>query len=313
MKRLVFSIGCAVLAAGAVSFSGSTAAPVAVDAKTQQRLGISVAPLEASGTTSAPKAFVRVLDPAPLVALIGDIDTQQLALQASQAEADRAKALNAQDSAVSLKAAQAASVQAESDALKLRSLKQRLGLEWGPGLAQMNTASLHDLASGLAIGTAALVRLDTPSGRGLPGLRSAKIDLGANGSIVASVLGAARSADTGLKSPGLIAVVRSDRAALLSAGLTTTAELMGGDGSGGVLIPSSALLRADGQIWAFVRVDAGHFDRRAVLGGTFDPRGLVVGSGFRPGDMVVIQGASALYTAETPTAAASSTTGDGDD
>lgn len=312
MRRLFISVGCTLLAAGGIGLSCAHAGPVAVDAKTQQRLDIVAKPLEASGVTSAPKAFVRVLDPAPLVALISDIDTQELTLQASQAEADRTKALNTQDSAVSLKVAQAAGMQAASDSLKLKSLKQRLGLEWGPGLARMDTASLHDLASALAAGSAALVRLDTPSGRGLAGLRSARIDLGANGFVDASVLGPARAADAGLKSPGVIAVVRSDHAAVLSSGLTTTADLLGSDGSSGVLIPSSALLRADGQIWVFIRTDAGHFDRRAIVGGTFDSHGLIVGSGFRPGEMVVVQGASALYTAETAPAGGKAA-GDGDD
>src|SRR6202012_304677 len=111
-----------------------------MDAKTQARLGVAVVNLQTAYRSSAQAAFARGLDPGPLAQLDSDLATARAAAQASAAEAARTKALGS-DQTVSKQVAEAAESQARQDALKLKLLRQRVGLEWGPGIAKLSDAA----------------------------------------------------------------------------------------------------------------------------------------------------------------------------
>jgi hypothetical protein len=250
-------------------------------------------------SADAVNGFATVMDPAPLLQLLSDIDAAKAALTASSAEATRTQAL-AKDATVSSKTAEAARAQAQADQAKLNLLKQRLGMEWGPYFAGLSDTALSQLAHDIAASQAALVRVDTPSGQGLKTAATATLDLGALGSAQARVAGVARTADQRLQSPGLITIVTGSQAAYLSNGLTMNAKLYSGGSAGGLLIPNAALLRQDGHVYAYVRIAATSFARREVVRTKVTLEGLIVQDGFQPGDAVVVQGASALLAAETP-------------
>lgn len=274
-----------------------------IDAATQQRLGIITAPLAAVRRASNVSGFARALDAGPLALLDSDIAAAGGALAASQAEAVRTRDLHAADQTVSQKVAQAAAAQARADAAKLQMLRRRLGLEWGPSIAGLSDSRRGQLIGDIAAGRASLVRIDAPSGLGqLRG--SATIDLGAAGLAKADILGPARIGDPRLMSTGLLALVRGPQAMQFAVGATAPARATAGAEMAGVIIPRAALLRTGGQTYAYVRQGGGGFERRAVVGGTPDPAGLFVASGFKAGDQVVTKGASQLFAAETPAAKA---------
>jgi hypothetical protein len=181
-------------------------------------------------------------------------------------------------------------------------LRQRLGLEWGPSLQAMSDARRARLVADLAAGRATLVRIDTATGlaqaRG-----SASVDLGPGGVAHATILGAARVSDPRLMTAGVLALISGPQALRLGIGATAPASFAAGGAQDGVVIPREALMRHGGQTWAFVRRDAGAFERRAVIGGVSDPAGLFVAAGFRPGEAVVVKGAVQLFAAETPSQA----------
>ena len=280
----------------------AVAEPVLIDAAVQARLQIITKPLQAvHGTAVAATGFARVLDPAPLLALLGDTDAAAATAQASAAEAARTAVL-VKDSTVSAKANEAAQAQARSDAAKLLQLKQRLSLEWGPYFAALPATALQQLGADLTGAKAAIVRIDAPAGAGIRGASQAQLDFGALGQVTAKVVGVARTADLKLQSPGLIAIVNGPDAAYLSAGLTATTQLFGSTDGDGVLIPNNALLRQDGQIFAFVKTAAKSFDKRVVHPARLTAEGIVVTSGFHAGELVVIQGAQALSAAAAPKA-----------
>ncbi len=280
----------------------AVAGPVRLDVATQTRLQIRTAPIEAAHASAATDGFATVQDPSPLLQLLGDLTTAEAAATASQAEAVRTAAL-ARDATVSAKTAEAAKAQALADQARAAVLKQRLAVEWGAAFARLSDADLGALAHDLAMAQAAIVRIDTPSGAGLNTARSAVLDMGPLGSANARVLGIARTADARLQSPGLITIVTGGQAAYLSAGLAIKAKLYGGGVSDGLLIPNAALLRSGGQIYAWVKSGPVAFDKRVVRSVRITADGLIVQGGFRPGDSVVVQGASALLAAETPHAA----------
>ncbi|ESQ89401.1 hypothetical protein ABAC460_12890 [Asticcacaulis sp. AC460] len=276
--------------------------PLQLDAKTQTRLQIRVAPIRAAQSSGSVNAFATVVDATPLLTLLSDLATAQSAYNASQAEAARTQDL-AKDDTVSQKAAEAALAQARGDQAKVTLLKQRLGLEWGAWFSNQSDVALRQLGSDLANGKTALVRVDTPSGQGLKGAQTATLDLGAIGSVDARVLGIARTADARLQSPGLMTMVTGPNAAYLGNGLTMKASLYGGGTTNGLLIPNAALLRQGGRVYAYVRTGPQTFDRRAVVLVRVVPDGLIVSDGFAAGEQVVVQGASALLTAATSTPA----------
>ena len=271
------------------------AAEVQVDAATQKRLGVSTAPLAAARRQVAATGFARVLDPLPLVTLDSDLVIASTAAAASHAEAARTKVLAAADATVSLKVAQAAQVQASADAARLTLLRRRVSLEWGPVFA--NDARRARLIGELVAGRAVLVRIDAPTGTG--GAQSAQMQLGGGEAVNIAILGPARTTDTRVQTGGLIGVVRGPVAARLGVGLSAPVALSGAAGGGGVIVPRSALIRTAGQTFAYVRKDASHFERRALVAPTPQPEGLFSAGGFSPGEPVVVSGASALLAAET--------------
>lgn len=298
MKPFPFAL-LLLLAASAVHAQDK---PLQLDAKTQTRLQLRVAPIQAAHSSDSVTGFASVVDQTPLLTILSELATAQSAYNASQVEATRTQAL-AKDATVATKVAEAAVAAAHADQARVTLLQQRLALEWGTYFSNLSDQALRQLGGDLASGRAALVRIDTPSGQGLKGARSATLDLGALGSVEARVLGIARTADQRLQSPGLMSLVTGPNAAYLSNGLTMKATLYNGGGSSGLLIPNAALLRSGGKIYAFVKTGPQAFVQRPVTATKVTPDGLIVGDGFQPGEQVVVQGASALLTAATSTLA----------
>jgi len=287
----------ATLTALLIAAPAASSDPVRLDALTQTRLQIRTAPVEVAHALAAVDGFATVQDPSPLIQLLGDLKAAEATATASQAEAARTAALS-KDATVAEKTAEAAKAQSLADQAKLAALKQRVGIEWGAAFARLSDGDLTALSHDLAMAEAAIVRIDTPSGTGLNTARSAILDLGPLGSANARVLGVARTADARLQSPGLITVVTGPQATYLSTGLAVKARLYGGGASDGLLIPNAALVRANGQVFAYVKTGRVTFEKRVVARVRIASDGLVVQSGFHIGDAVVVQGAAALLAAE---------------
>jgi hypothetical protein len=292
----VFALG---LAGVARADEDDAAKPVKLPTEIQQKLGLKVQPLAARAAAATIAGYVKVLDPGPLAQLDSDIQAAEAAAEASAAEAARSKALNADGQAVSAKQVEAAQAQARADATKLTLLRRRVGLEWGEGVARLSARQREALLAEIAAGRAALVRIDSPSGEGLAGLKSVDIDLGPLGRARAVVLGAARTADAHLLSPGLIARASGPGVKSLAVGLSTPVRLTASAAATGVVAPRAALLRSQGKTWVYVRTAAETFMRKEVEGARVTSDGLFVPEGLKAGEPVVTQGAAALFAAET--------------
>lgn len=284
------------LAGAALAAAPAPPKPVTLDATTVRRLAIVTAPASAASRGTDTTGFARVLDPIPLAQLDSDIAAAAPAATASAAEAARSRALFSADATVSRKVAETAAAQARTDNARLTLLRRRLGLEWG-AIARLSDAQRGALVASLAAGRSALVRIDSAGGAGQSGLRSATLDLGSLGTADAIVLGSARAADPRLQSPGLIARVSGPKAALLSTGLSVPARTNGTSRSG-VSIPNTAVLRLDGGAWVYVQARPGQFVRHHLGGTIAGVNGLFAASGVRAGDLIVTNGAAALYAAE---------------
>ena len=289
---------CLALACAAPAAAAALDVPPAL----QARLGVTTTVLKAQTRKAQVDAFAKVLDPGPLAQLNSDLLTAVAAAKASSAEAARSLALHAAGGSVAAKDAEAAQAQARSDRLKVELLRQRVGLEWGPGIARLSDAQRERLVDGLSAGRLALVHVDTPSNAGQAGAHQVKIDVGTD-SVSGVVLGPARAAEPRLQSSGLIVEVSGPSAILLSVGLTQSAHIESGSPQSGVILPRGALVRYQGATWAYVVVGPGRFERRLAPDGQAVDDGLFVASGFRPGEAVASTGVSGLFAADLAQAA----------
>jgi hypothetical protein len=272
-------------------------AAFAVSAADQAHLGLQTQTLARERRASQIDAFAKVLDPGPLAQLESDLQSGEAAAAASSAEAKRLKALRGANAGVADKDVEAAEAQARDDASKLDLLRQRIGLEWGPGLVHLSAARRAALIAALSRGDAALVHVDTPSNEGQAGARTVDIDVG-DGSAHGIVLGAARQAEPRLQSSGLIVEVTGKSAVLLSVGLTQSAHINTASAVFGVVVPRSAVIRYEGSDWAYVRTAPGQFERRLMNDPAPEDNGLFVAEGFGPADQVVVRGAAELFALE---------------
>lgn len=291
-------VGAALLASAAAAPPAPTEATPSstLPADVQARLGVTTAPAEAMRYAPTVDAYARVLDPTPLATLDSDLAAAIAAAAASQAEAARSRALNADDQMVAAKVAEAAAAQAVGDRARLSLLRLRIGLEWGPGVAGLGDGGRRDLLQAIARGDAALVRIDVPGGLQPTGVVS--LDLGPAGHAPVRILGPARTGDPRLQAGGWLGVASGAAARTLSVGLAAPARFSTQTAVDGVKLPDGAVLRSEGQSWVYVKTAPDKYERRVLGGVAATPGGLFAASGVRAGEIVVTRGASALFTAE---------------
>jgi hypothetical protein len=285
-----------VLYFGAVS--ATTAPTVELERDIQQRLGLTVVKLVAAERTSTVDTLARVVDPGPLAALDAEIATVRAAAAASSAEARRLADLMNADQAASKRAAETAAAQAGADEARLLLAERRIALEWTPALrdAERREALLGDLTRGRAV----LVRVDLPSSfTTMPAGIEIQIP-GRDVPIAAQPLGVAATADPVLQRAGVFAVIRQDdpEMYMLPVNLVTRATLAAGTVERGVVLPRSALMRAQGAVWVYIRSSPDGFERREVVDARSAADGWFVTSGFSAGESVVVSGVMSLRAAE---------------
>jgi len=267
-----------------------------VDARTQAQAGIRIAPVTAARSTAARSGFARAIDLSPLAALASDAETARAAVAASQKEVTRLTALTAQDQSAAPKDLEAAQAQLVSDRSKLTLACQKIGLDFGAGLMRVGCDGITGLARDAAQGRAALVRIDMTEGLP-PSGGTLTIGEGTDAA-VAQILGPAANADPQLQAAGMLALVRGPAAARLAVGRVLPVHLAAG-ASTGVLVPRSALVRADGGQFVYRALGGGRFARVALDGGApLDSGWFFAGSALKPGDPIVVSGATTLLGLE---------------
>ena len=278
-------------------FAAGAANAVVVSSEVQRRLGIMTEPLSSVKRKTQIAGFAKVLDPGPLAQLCSDLFAAEAVAAASSAESKRAIALHAADSNISAKDTEAAVAQAEADESKRLLLRQRLGLEWGPGITRLSDTKLRELVRTLTKGAAALVHVDTPSNEGQQDARTVDIDIGTD-SVKGVVLGPARVAEPRLSSSGLLVEVSGPSSVLLSVGLTLSAHIDTSTPVKGSLLPREALVRFRGSTWVYLKTGADRFERRLVQNGIPEDGGLFVAQGFAANEQIVVGGSSMLFAVE---------------
>ena len=272
-------------------------------AETQQRLGLQVAALNASELAPEAVGYGRVLDPAPLAALVAELAPAQVAAVASRQEFARVQVLHEQNNA-STRALQTAEASAKRDDLLVESARARLALGWGRGLGQRD--DLIAFVKALVAGEAALVRVDLPAGESLKEkpLGARLFPLGDEAvAVSAEFFDQATSVDPQAQGQGFLFLIHGQPAGFLPGAAVTGRLRLPGAAAKGVLVPRAALVRHEGRAWVYVQSAETTFTRRALGMKQPTEAGWFVAGAWSEKDRVVVVGAQTLLSEELSGAA----------
>ncbi len=294
----------AVTQAGAAEGGAHPAFTVEVSADEQARLGVTSQVLRAASAPSGTTTTARVLDPAPLIQLDGELAAAAASAAASHAEAERTRKLYAEDRTASARALETAQAQAAADRQRRDSAQRHLLIEWGAGIADLSDTRRAELLNELARVHAELVRVELPPELAPPA-RGSTVQLyagGGNTARPAGVLGLLPGADPRLQTRGVLVELKGPEATLAVGEMLRALLPVSARAAQGVLVPRAALLRKDARVWVYVQSAPTTFVRREI--NDYQPlaAGWFVGAGLKAGERVVTSGAEVLLGIETPPA-----------
>ena len=270
---------------------------ITMNDKTQKELGFQVKHPAAFQMSLEVKAYGKVLDPAPLAALVTELATAQAAYSASRNELARLNTLEGQGNA-SARALQAAEAAAQRDRLAVQSARERLTLSWGKAVAEQK--DLPAFVRSLTSLETALVRVDLPVGETLKapptGARIAELSGQSAG---AKFLEAAPNVDPQMQGRGFI-FLSEPNSLRFTAGESVVGYIkIPGEPLAGAVIPREAVVRTEGAGWVYVLNSVGDaFTRIEVALDHPIEAGWFVARGVTPGDSVVVAGAQQLLSLE---------------
>jgi hypothetical protein len=280
-----------------VAFSPADSSGLHVDAETRARAGIRVAAPRPATVQVEESGYARAIDLTALSGIASDIQTAQAAAIASGREAARLAGLARTDQSAAQREVEAARAQAVADLARLTQACQRVGLEFGAGLARMGCGAIPAFAREAAAGQVAVLRIDFPDGP--PSVGTAVTVGTGNGDVAVRVLGPAVAGDTQLQTAGVLALVRGSATAHAGVGRILSARVASGGSTSGFVIPREALVRADGALYAYKAQGADGFERVPLEGATPRSDGWFVPAGrVKADDRIVVSGAGTLLGLE---------------
>lgn len=271
---------------------------VSFDTATQKLMGLETTALQPAQLAPELKGYGRVLDVAPLSALVSDLMTARAASAASQAELGRLKTLAAQNNASerSLQAAEAAAARDQSQA---ESARLRLLTSWGRAIAER--PDLPALIQSLSSLAGALVQLDLPAGQSVSGPpKGARVVTLTEESkaVPVELVGPAPTVDPQLQGNGFLFLLKTNSIQLAPGASVSGFLEFPGEKQVGVELPRNAIVRFNGAAWVYVQTGEQTFERREVRLDSPLSEGWFVREGLNPGNKVVMVGAQQLLSEE---------------
>ena len=269
-----------------------------LDAETQKRLDLKSASAAVTRLHREVEGYGRVLDPAPLAAVVTEMATARVALESSTKELERLKRL-VQDQNTSTRAVESAEAAVTRDRIAVDAAQLKLVSAWGKDLAAQ--ADLPALVAALATLETALVRVELPVGEMLQempqGARLATAAANAD-PIEAEFIGLAAATDPTSQGQAFLFRVKDNRARL-TPGLAVVGFLeLAGEPASGVVVPRSAVVRWAAKAWVFVQTGPDTFVRREISLARPTATGWFVTTGVSATDRLVVEGAQALLSEE---------------
>jgi len=282
--------------------AGGLARATEVSEDAQKLMGIETSGLAAKSLPPEMAVFGSVLSPAPVIDLIRQIDTARATIKVSKEALERVEKLYSAGELVARKEVDGARAQQTLDRAVLRSLEDRLALEWGPWFSRKSPEERLALADELLAGHLATIRLSVPRG-GANGIKPVAVRLHAFGqdqsTIRGNVIFPALAVDAAFQATSFVTMIDTPESPL-AVGLSLTGQLeTAGKPREGVLIPKDAVVFYLGKAWVYQQAGDEDFERMEipidtpVAGGWF-----LSGDAEKPGK-VVVKGVQAILSQET--------------
>lgn len=280
-----------------------------LDASTQTRIGITVAPLAQTTSRAQESLPAVVLSPVDLATARGNLLSAQAQLQKAHVEEDvaskeysRLKALYANDQNVSQKSLEAAEGTEQADQTDVTAAEQQVSLqksliaqEWGGTVAdwaQQDTPTFERVLSQAD----ALIQVTMPADSSLAAPKSVSVQNVDGSKSEASVVSAFPRVDPRVQGRSFLYVM-SPRAPVAPE-TSLLAYVSVGSEMKGVVVPTSAVVWSEGTAWVYEQTGPSKFTRRQVPTDFPLPSGFFVAKGFATNDKVVTVGAQALLSEE---------------
>ncbi len=269
--------------------------PLHVNATKRAAAGITLAKPASASLAAEVTGFGRVIDPAPFVALVAELETARAALVASEKDAARVRKLFEAGANASAQALETAEAAAARDRAAVASARARLISGWGRKLA--NGANLSLTTEALEKDSA-FVRIDLlPGDAPAAELKTASVGLLGGGQMVdAEILGTAPAADPQLQGVNFIGVVHGKS---LPVGAALRVALAGpGKAETALTVLHTAVVFHQGSPWIYVLGEEDIFERKIVTLGRLMGDRIAIKSGLEESDQVAVTGAGQLLSAE---------------
>jgi hypothetical protein len=282
---------------------------VTLNASTESRVGIAVAPLQGMPSRERVTAPAIILSPQELVtaranyvAATANLEKARTKIQVDQKEYARLNSLYQDQKNASEKDVQAAQGALRSDEADVQSAQQEVALQvaavrqsWGEAVANWvanDSATLNRVFNQSDF----LVQVTLPADSGSPLPQTITLDVPGLGHTAARLISEFPRVDPRIQGIGLLYIARNHLG--FAPGLSLIAHLPVGRAMRGVLIPNSAIVWWQGNAWVYVQIAPGRFVRRLVPTGEPLPNGLFVSTSFSPGEQIVARGAQLLLSEE---------------
>jgi len=274
-------------------------AVLALDPETQRRIALKVEAVAAA--THSPEVFAlgSVLDPAPLVTTQGELASAEAAVAASKKTAGRAQKLFEQGENISRKAMEASEAELRINEIKLQTALLQLNSEWGDAISKMDSGARQKFISELAGHQTALARVELAASENISGTpQAARVQrLGEDRFVDATIFSVATKVDPKTQGQGFVLQINLPDPSLRPGAAVKAALQTAGEPLKGVLIPRSAVLRAEGKTWVYLQTE-NNFTRREVELQIPTEQGWFTTASLKPGDQMVVEGAQILLSEE---------------
>jgi hypothetical protein len=268
-----------------------------LDAETRRKIELVTEPLIPLCVTNEIRAYGKVLDLSPLAPFAAELRTAGIAIEVSRREWARLRKLHDEGQNASERAVEAAEAEFQKSVAARQGIQDRLALAWGKTIAEQPDleAFLHSFVDS----ENALVRLDLLPGqtvKSAPPTVAIALQADESSSVEGRRFEFLAPADSALPVQSFVYLVKGTK---WSPGTKVIGKIQcEGDTLSGVLMPRNAIVRDQGQAWAYWQAAEDTFIRRRVALDHHAPGGWLVTGGWPAGERVVITGAQALLSEE---------------
>ncbi len=282
---------------------------ITLDAKTQAQAGLAVAPLAETFARPQEQTLARVLPVDALTALRNTyvsakarLEKARVEVDVSRKQYDRVKALYQDNENAAQRSVEAAEATLRSNQADAEAATQELALlaaaarqQWGNAVADwlaQGSPALQRILDQQEI----LVEVTLPSGEFSRGPSTVVLQVPDGGRAQGSLVSPFPRLDPRIQ--GISLLYQASARPGLIPGANLTASVATGTRRKGVVVPGAAIVWWQGKAWAYQQTGAGTFVRREVPTDNAVGNGWFAGTGFLPGEKIVVRGAQLLFSEE---------------